>query len=85
MPMRGRWWAKKRCVAPGLSHGSQRWRSPSRSCAAPASRPVAVPFVSSRRSAGSRSRKASISDAAARVSPSDTAWTQTQPLEGGSR
>jgi len=45
----------------------------------PASRPVAVPCVSSNRISGRRSRSASISALDARVSPNDTACTQIDP------
>jgi hypothetical protein len=41
-----------------------------------------VPWVSSSRRSGRRCRTASISAPAARVSPSDTAWTQNQPEDG---
>ena len=44
--------ARKRRTPPGVSHGSQAWRSPSRSSSWPAARPVAVPWVSSRRRPG---------------------------------
>ena len=49
--------ARKRRAPPGVSHGSQAWRSPSRSSAVPAARPVAVPWVSSRRRPGRAARK----------------------------
>ena len=84
-PMAGRNCARKRRTAPGVSKGSQVWRSPSRSSSRPASRPVAVLWVSSRRSLGRRSRSAATSAAAARVSPSDTACSHSQPAEGASR
>ena len=83
-PTAGRKCLMKRPAAPGVSYGSQVCRSPGRSSAAPAARPVAVPCVSSRRRPGSRSRSASTSDAAARVSPSDTACSHSQPDDAGS-
>ena len=84
-PTRGRNWRKKRFTTPGVSYGSQACWSPSRSSALPAARPVAVPWVSSIRMPGRALRKASISAAAARVSPSDTACTHTQPSDGAPR
>ena len=71
--------ARKRRTAPGVSSGSQHCVSPSRSSAMPASRPVAVPWVSSRRMPGRRARRASTSAPDARVSPSDTACSQIAP------
>ena len=62
-----------------VSNGSQSCASPSRSSAWPAARPVAVPWVSRMRTPGRAARKASSSGAAARVSPSETACTQTAP------
>ncbi|KEH10109.1 hypothetical protein GY14_08765 [Delftia tsuruhatensis] len=63
----------KRRTAAGVSQGCQTCRSPDCSSRRPSVRPVAVPWVSSRRMPGRRSRSAVSKMAAARVSPSDTA------------
>ena len=78
-PTAGRCACRKRRTAPGVSQGSQACASPSRSSELPAARPVAVPWVSSRRSVGSCARKAAIKGAAAWVSPSDTACSHSRP------
>ena len=76
-PTSGRKCAKKRPTAEGVSHGCQTCTSPGCSKALPASRPVAVPWVSTRRMPGRLSRKRASKATAARVSPSDTACNQT--------
>src|SRR3989344_4683463 len=63
--------------APGVSQGCHTCTSPGSRSFSPSARPVAVPWVSSRRMPGSCSRSWASKMAAARVSPSDTAWTQT--------
>ena len=79
---RRRNWARKRRTAPACRRAAA-WRSPSRSSSRPASRPVAV-LGQQQAQPGRRSRSAAISAAAARVSPSDTACTHSQPDEGAS-
>ena len=83
MPMAGWNCARKRRTAPGVSHGCHTCMSPGCSSALPSARPVAVPWVSSRRMPGIWRRRARTRMAAAHVSPIDTACTQTQPLLAG--
>ena len=77
-PISGAVCCRKRRTAPGESQGCQTCTSPGCSRATPAARPVAVPWVSTRRMPGIALRKAATNRAAARVSPSDTACTQTR-------
>ncbi|MNV83646.1 hypothetical protein D3C71_1774630 [compost metagenome] len=80
--MAGRNLRKNRDTAPGVSHGCQTCTSPACSSFSPSALPVAVPWVSSRRMPGNCSRSSASKMAAARVSPSDTACTQTNRPKG---
>ena len=72
-PMAGRNCRRKRATAPGVSHGSHTCTSPGCKSFSPSARPVAVPWVSSRRMPGNCARNSRSKMAAARVSPRDTA------------
>ena len=80
--MAGRNWRKKRRTAPRVSQGCHTCTSPGKSSFSPSARPVAVPWVSSSRMPGSCWRNSASKMAAARVSPSDTAWIQTKLCSG---
>ena len=80
--MAGRNLRRNRATAPGVSQGCHTCTSPGSSSFSPSARPVAVPWVSNRRMPGNRSRSAASRMAAARVSPSDTAWIHTNRPSG---
>ena len=80
--MTGRNLRRNRPTAPGVSQGCHTCSSPGSSSFSPSARPVAVPWVSSRRMPGSCSRNWASKMAAARVSPSDTACTHTNRPSG---